>query len=403
MGVPTPGFEAAYDVPLTAGDPGLVGFVLETFSGTGAAWFGGSRCSVFLVDSFHVLQNVVVPTGAGSGRSRGLSVAPQPSTADLLAEVAAAQRDEVAFPSPADPGKGWGSKVVVRYLPGGVPYVADYLPHPATATKRKPTLQARTTSAETAGANALLYLSADSDEVPDELSDADAVRVPNPPAPISRAAEGAADAWRDSYRQGYLDGAAIAWDTGETSDPVGLLPDAGVDPLATARDGGYRAGWAAGQAAGLAQRAAVPPTLPLSVSNPVSLVDETLTDPADSGDTDHTAAVPTGDDVVWEHEGNRLLMREGGGFTLDTRNAGKIDFQAAADGVRISSGASVMNVTPAGVTFANGGAAAQETIRGTRLVEWLQTEASFQTAMGPSGPLAAPAPADLKTDKVKVT
>ena len=157
-----------------------------------------------------------------------------------------------------------------------------------------------------------------------------------------------------------------------------------------------------GQREGLAKRAATQPTAIPSTPAPVDAV-PAEEDPGDVGDDDHAAAVSTGDDVVWEHEGNRLIMREGGGFTLDTRQGGPIDIQSAADGTRISAGGSVMRVTPAGVTIATDGAAEQETIRGTRFVEWLQTEASFHTAMGPSGSLAEPAPADLKTDKVKVT
>jgi len=371
--------------------------VLETFGGQ--TWFGGTCCSVFLVETFHVLPKVLVPMGAGAGRTRGLSVGPQPSTAELIAQVAAAVRGESTMPSPTDPGAGWGSKVLVRFI-RGLPYVDQYLPHPALAAKRTPALQTKTTAAETAQVNAVLYLRSESDEVPDDLSDADAVTVPEPPARIAQGA-GRADVWRDGYRQGWLDGAGAAWDAGTETDPPGEADD-GTDPLSAAHAAGYEAGWPVGQREGLAKRAATQPTAIPSTPAPVDAV-PAEEDPGDVGDDDHAAAVSTGDDVVWEHEGNRLIMREGGGFTLDTRQGGPIDIQSAADGTRISAGGSVMRVTPAGVTIATDGAAEQETIRGTRFVEWLQTEASFHTAMGPSGSLAEPAPADLKTDKVKVT
>ena len=395
--VATPGFEPLWSFG-GGGEPAVVGMVLETFPGQ--TWFGGTCCSVFLVETFHVLPKVVVPMGAGAGRTRGLAVGPQPSTAALIGQVAAAVRGESVMPSPTDPGVGWGSKVLVRFLPGGVPYVDQSLPHPALATKRTPTLTAKTTAADLAQANALLYLASESDEVPDDLSDADAVTVPEPPARIARSKK-QADEWRDGYRRGWMEGAEAAWEEGEETDPPGEIGDV-ADPEYAARDLGYEAGWPVGQREGLAKRAATPPVAIPSTPAPLDAA-PTEEEPGDVEDDDHAAAVSTGDDVVWEHDGNRLIMRADGGFLFDTRAGGPIDLQASADGTRISAGGVVLLLTQGGVTIATDGAAEQETIRGTRLIEWLQTEASFQTAMGPSGPLSFPAPSDLKTDKVKVT
>lgn len=398
--VATPGFETVWAdaVPLTEGGRPQVGYVLETFAGGGFVG-AGTHCSVLLIESFQILPIVLVPMGAGSGSSRLHAIAPQPSTTGLLAVLNSAFAGLSAFPSAQDGGAGWGSKVLVRFLAGGIPYLDQYLPHPGAVSKQSPQLAAKTTEADTAGQRAALVLREELDEVPDDLSDADAVVVPDVPAPFAESEE-QAEQWRAAFVSGYLGGAERGYDGGTPSDPPGALPD-GLDPWAKLRDSGYRTGWAVGQVKGIAARAAKPPEAPPIVS-PVSLPVE-YNDPSDTEDDDHVSGLPTGDDVVWEHDGVRMILRSGGGFTVDSRNGGPIDFQASPEGTRISAGGTVMMVGKDAVTVAKGGAAAQETIRGTRLVEWLQTEASFQTAMGPSGPLAQPAPTDLKTDAVKVT
>ena len=312
-----------------------IGIVLRVSSSTGTRMFPGIRAEVLLIDPVQRLQDVIVPVEGGGAKNMG-SVAPTATAADLLADVESAFKGERPMPTLCDRDPRWGSWVVIDWFATGLPYIKTALPHPATEAKRIPVVPQKPSPMDLAAKACVDNLVAIPPDLPEALTDEDAIAVP--PPPVAYAGKPDTASWTAAY--------IGAWQAAAEDAYLGLGQDLSGTfggPFAPAKNDGWSTGLRDGAAAGRQALADSPPTEPKVVPVPVQpLTPETETGDDDSGDT--KGAVTTGDDRFLEHGGSRFVMQEDGTVIWDTQRGGRLLLQSGDNGARITASGATIDV-----------------------------------------------------------